>query len=347
VPEDHRSADPLYVLSAAAEALARGPDLDASLATLLGTGAEAVMATAGAIYLQDPDRTLLEPLLAIGISDEHLALLGEIVTEGSGSLDPAVRAVRDGAATTILDRDGIGIFGKASGCSSASFLPLVANRGGIDYRVGILVLGWLDTHELSAAEEEILGALADLAAVAIDRARLASLIAERAEWFERLAHSDPLTGLPNQRTFARVLELEIARAGRQGSEVSVAVLDIDGFQLINDEDGHEAGDDVLRSVAGLLADSVRLVDTVARHGGDEFVVIAPGSAGMTVARRIQAAVQALPPAGGRPISVSIGIARFPRDGASGDDLVAAAGSALDDARTSGPGRIHEASQQPA
>ena len=94
--------------------------------------------------------------------------------------------------------------------------------------------------------------------MAIDRGRLASLVAERSDWYERVAHTDPLTGLANQRTFARVLELELARASRQGSEVSLAIFDVDDFAATNEAAGREAGDDVLRAVASVLAETVRL-----------------------------------------------------------------------------------------
>ena len=129
-----------------------------------------------------------------------------------------------------------------------------------------------------------------------------------------MAHTDPLTGLANERTVGRVLELELARAGRQGSEVSFAMFDVDDFRATNEEGGHEAGDDVLRRVAAVLAESVRLVDTVGRIGGDEFVLVAPGSAGAMVARRILDGIAALPAVGGRQITVSAGVARFPVDG---------------------------------
>ena len=120
-----------------------------------------------------------------------------------------------------------------------------------------------------------------------------------------MAHSDPLTGLANERTVARVLELELARAGRQGSEVSLAMFDIDDFQATNRDGGHAAGDDVLRRVAAVLAESVRLVDTVGRVGGDEFVLIAPGSAGLTVVNRVMDGIAALP-GGGRARRLDLG-----------------------------------------
>ena len=89
----------------------------------------------------------------------------------------------------------------------------------------------------------------------------------------------------------------------------------------------------------MLAESVRLVDTVARWGGDEFLVVAPGPAGMTVARRVLDAVAARPVQAGRSISVSAGVARFPTDGTTPDELVAAAESALRTAKSVGPGEL--------
>jgi diguanylate cyclase (GGDEF)-like protein len=175
--------------------------------------------------------------------------------------------------------------------------------------------------------------------------RASSLVAERAEWFERMAHSDPLTGLANQRTIARVLELELARAGRGAGEVALGILDVDRFVETNEAAGREAGDEVLKNVASVLAESVRLVDTVGRYGGDEFVFVAPGSAGLTVARRVLTGVADLAPVGDRPVSVSIGLATFPADGATADELMASAESALGRAKAAGGGAVEEASAQ--
>lgn len=343
MPEASARPDPLAVLTTLTRAIAREGDLDSALGALLDLTAAAVGGRAAAIYLQDPDRAEIEPLLAIGVDEAALPILAE----APGELDDPVSVTARDRSPSLATGDASGRFGVASACRSAAFRPLVTTRAGIDLPVGVLVVGWADLHETSAGEEQILDAASDLAAVAIDRARLASLVAERSEWFERVAHSDPLTGLANQRTFGRVLELELARAGRQGGEVALALIDVDGFREVNDTAGHETGDDVLRAVASVLAGSVRLVDTVARHGGDEFVIVAPGSAGVTVARRILAAVAAIDPVDGVRASVSIGLARFPVDGTSSGELLAAAATALDQARAEGPGRMLEATPQRA
>jgi diguanylate cyclase (GGDEF)-like protein len=202
-------------------------------------------------------------------------------------------------------------------------------------------MGWPAPRDLGATEREVLTALAGLAALTADRARLGSTAAERSEWFERMAHTDPLTGIANERTVARILELELARAGRQGSEVSLALFDIDDFRSANAAGGHQVGDDILRRVAAVLAESVRLVDTIGRIGGDEFVLVAPGSAGAMVARRVQDGIAALPAVAGRTVSVSAGVARFPSDGTDSESLIAAATSALDRAKASGAGTVAE------
>ena len=143
-----------------------------------------------------------------------------------------------------------------------------------------------------------------------------------------------------------MLELELARAGRQGSEVSLAMFDVDDFQATNRDGGHAAGDDVLRRVAAVLAESVRLVDTVGRIGGDEFVLIAPGSAGMTVAQRVLDGIAALPAVAGRTVTISAGVARFPVDGSDADSLIAAATAALQSARSEGRGHVAETAGAP-
>jgi diguanylate cyclase (GGDEF)-like protein len=326
---------PIAVLTQVTDALAKGGDTDTTLGRMLTTVGDAVGAPVVVLYLQDPDRVALQVALTIGLDDARRAEVERALADRTDTVWTVAHELTPTRATS-------GAFVAASGVAAAELRPLVIRRDGLDRSVGVLAVGWDDDHAATAEESALLDALAAACAVAVDTGRLASMIAERSEWFERMAHTDPLTGLANQRTFGRVLELELARAGRQGGEVSVAIFDIDGFTATNDEAGHEAGDGVLRSVASVLAESVRLVDTVARYGGDEFVVVAPGSAGVTVARRVLEGIAALQPLDGRRVTISAGVARFPDDGASADELLAAAQTALDQARAGGGGGISSA-----
>ena len=326
--------DPLTILSSAAAIVALGTDLDATLTGLLGAATEAVGASFGVVYLQDPDRSELQVAVTIGLDEPARTALEDAAGDPDDA--PAIVARDRNAAAA-----GAGAFLKATG-AAADLRPLIVARAGVELPLGVQAVGWSVAHEVTDEEATILDALASLAAVAVDRGRLVSLIAERSEWFERIAHADPLTGLANDRTFARVLELELARAGRQGGELSLALFDIDGFAATNASAGHETGDDILRAVAAVLAESVRLVDTVARFGGDEFVVVAPGAAGVTVARRVLEGIAQLAPVGGSKVTVSAGVARFPVDGATSEELLSAAGAALDEARAAGGGGVSAA-----
>ncbi len=312
----------LAILSAGAAALARAADLDTALAVVVEASASAVGASVAAVFAQDPERGENELLMTLGMADDRVAALAAEVAgnpehplnvaalDRSGTLGRAV-AGPDGAVWTSVD------------------LPLVVAAGaGVEDCVGVLTFGWPGDHEVDTAEETLLVGTADLAAAAITLFRLSSLVTERSEWYERVSHTDALTGLANARTVRRVLELEVARAQRQGSEISVAVFDVDDFKRLNADAGSRAGDLVLRQVATILAETVRLVDTIGRVGADEFVLVAPGSAGVTVAKRIMDRIARLDPVEGHPVSVSAGVARFPQDGTDPETLLAATRTAL-------------------
>jgi diguanylate cyclase (GGDEF)-like protein len=153
--------------------------------------------------------------------------------------------------------------------------------------------------------------------------------------------SDPLTGIANRRHLAVLLEHELPLALRQGTSLSILLLDVDNLKHINDTGGHAAGDRALLAVARALRAASRRSDIAARTGGDEFAVLAPGAdsrEAMRVAERIRALLAADP---GAP-RVSIGVASVPeitvRDAAS---FLAAADKALYCAKSSGRDRIVE------
>ena len=330
---DGQTIDHLSGLSAAIAAVGGGDDLDATLAGVLAVGVDVLGPSIGAIFLSDPDRAGLVLAAVHGMPEPAAAGLAADVQNPANPFSQAALG-----RTTDFAREGVMADGTAF---VGAYLPLVVTSAGVDVVLGSIGLGWPAARTLSEAERGFLTALAGLAALAVDRARLSSTAAERSEWFERMAHTDALTGLANERTVSRILELELARAGRQASEVSLALFDVDDFRATNASEGHEIGDDILRQVAAVLAESVRLVDTVGRIGGDEFVLVAPGSAGAMVSRRVLDAMVALPAVAGKAVSVSAGVAIFPADGIDSESLIAAAKAALDRARAAGAGSVAE------
>jgi diguanylate cyclase (GGDEF)-like protein len=319
--------DPL--LLAAIRAVARSGDPDATLDELLEIGLRAAGAHRAGAFLWDADAGGLALAGARGYPPDELpALEGAVTAE-----DHPVRLAAEERIQTAGQPD-------ADGRVLVAW-PIVVGRDGIEEPVGALSLE-VDRSPDGDVGERI-AALADLIAVVVDRARLATNAEERIDWAERVANSDALTGLANGRTLQRVMELELARAARQGLEISVALFDVDDLTGLNEAAGKAAGDDVLREVAAVIGESVRFVDTVARWGGDEFLLVAPGATGTTVVRRIVDTVAARS-IGGRQCTVSAGLARFPVDGSTSDQLIAAATAALHAAQAVGPGTLAEAAR---
>jgi diguanylate cyclase (GGDEF)-like protein len=159
----------------------------------------------------------------------------------------------------------------------------------------------------------------------------------------RLAHYDQLTGLPNRSLFLERLEQALARV-RRGEMIAVHYLDLDRFKPVNDGFGHEAGDKLLKAVAERLLACVRETDTVARFGGDEFVVLQsnihrPRDAEITAARIIAAIGRTFELGIHRfDIGASSGISLAPGHGISSDALLSCADQALYDAKHGGRGQ---------
>ena len=150
------------------------------------------------------------------------------------------------------------------------------------------------------------------------------------------ADRDPLTGLLNHRAFQNKLEEETDRAGRGGTFLAVAMLDLDHFKFFNDAYGHPVGDDALRQVADALRRTCRPYDTPARYGGDEFAVLMPGvgrSETAAIADRLARSLEGITirPPGGTvdvPLHLSIGLAVFPDEGRSRAEAIALADKRL-------------------
>jgi diguanylate cyclase (GGDEF)-like protein/PAS domain S-box-containing protein len=180
----------------------------------------------------------------------------------------------------------------------------------------------------------------DIASFVVSQYDVSAAMRFEAE-LEYQAHHDALTGLANRTLLHHRLERAIADAGQSGSELLVAFIDLDRFKLVNDTLGHDAGDVLLKALAERIKLAVRDTDTVARMGGDEFMLVLPeganGAASLAVIRDIMAAVAA-------PLMIrsyefqltcSVGIAAYPGDGDSAETLAKHADIALYKAKDAG------------
>jgi diguanylate cyclase (GGDEF)-like protein len=179
--------------------------------------------------------------------------------------------------------------------------------------------------------------------------RMVLALEEANQKLERLSFLDGLTNIANRRRFDEFLEREWRRGLRDGTPISVIMTDIDFFKAYNDTYGHEAGDEILKTVAGVLSATLnRPADLVARYGGEEFVVVLPGtdfSGAALLAERLRGAVEGLQIAHtgsrvGVHVTISLGVATVvPQRGVSPDALVAAADQALYQAKHDGRNRV--------
>jgi diguanylate cyclase (GGDEF)-like protein len=233
--------------------------------------------------------------------------------------------------------------GSASPMVNLYLLPIVlvamtlGGRGALVIVAGV-ALAWLSVivgegplprpAELFA---RLFGELGPYALVAYLTQALAGSIMTARRRIEEMAERDSLTGMLNLRTFKAILhrEHQLRRSGAQGG-YSVLLVDVDKLKELNDEHGHQAGNRAITTVSGALQRAIRTTDMAARYGGDEFVVFLPGATpevAEIVAQRIRNNVyRSLFPVGERlqRMTVSVGAASYPRDGAQQDDVVAAA-----------------------
>jgi diguanylate cyclase (GGDEF)-like protein len=167
----------------------------------------------------------------------------------------------------------------------------------------------------------------------------------------RMAYTDHLTGLPNRVLLADRATQAIARASRGGLVLALLYMDLDRIKAVNDGLGHTAGDELLRQVGVRLADAFRDEDTVARVGGDEFVLlvrVADVAEAGRVAQRLVDLIAAPYVIGGETASTSasVGVALFPGDGVTLEELTACADAAMYVAKEQGRNRFHIPDDRP-
>jgi diguanylate cyclase (GGDEF)-like protein len=213
---------------------------------------------------------------------------------------------------------------RANGQRMLAMLPLVAKGQSI----GLVELFWNTNITWNDELLELARTMANEAAMALENARLY-------EDARKLADRDPLTGFYNHRFLHERLGEEVVRTQRARRPLSVLMLDLDDFKLVNDTFGHLFGDRVLTWTAELIRSTLRGSDIPARYGGDEFAIILPETdqdEARAAAERILGAFREQSFQGEQrgpvPIGASIGVATYPADGRTATDLIAAADQAL-------------------
>jgi diguanylate cyclase (GGDEF)-like protein/PAS domain S-box-containing protein len=311
------------------ELIARSVDLADVLDTLLRLVESECPGVKATVLLLDEDGEHLHACAAPSIpplwSD---AVEGIAVGEGVGSCGTAVHR-RQAVIVSDIDtdplwadfRDMIRPFGLKA-CWS---WPIIAADGTI---LGTSAMYCATARSPSAFESRLAAFTTHIAGIAIQRKR-----AEDRILF--LAQNDALTGLPNRTRLEPIIDHALRNAAQAGAELAVVFIDIDGFKNVNDGLGHRAGDSVLQVIASRLLSILGPRETAARFSGDEFVVLlrdAGLESGVTLAR-----VAALRAAVGAPIAMadrtfhlttSMGVAHYPRDGATAEVLVAHSDAAL-------------------
>ena len=218
---------------------------------------------------------------------------------------------------------------------NVAVVPLVA-----DAVVGVLVA---ETKEKSGGriERRVVAMTERFAGHAALAIRNANLL----ERMQQMAITDGLTELANRRSFDRSLDRELTRAALTDGRLSIVLLDIDHFKLLNDTYGHVTGDTVLRQIAAALRECGREYDTIARYGGEEFAAVLPGCSSalaLQVAERLRAAVEGAPT--DVPVTASCGVATYPYDGLDANALLHAADQALYAGKRDGRNTVRSAEQ---
>ncbi len=312
---------------------------------LLGTLVSTIPSDMISITLNNPE-TNESTIKATNIENEHLenktfsnhnSLIG-LVNQGDKSLSFIDISDRS-KFRTVFDRE-IDFTVNVKNLKSTIIFPIV------------------NQDETSENNNEVLGAVfisrkkkiefndehKNLANVLIQQASKAITYSSNLKRISELAIKDGLSGLYNHRHFKEMLSNFVARALRYSEDLSVVIIDIDNFKMINDDHGHQAGDAIISETGVLIANSIREIDIAARYGGDEFAIVLPKtneSGALFVAEKIVKKIESSKILNSDKINItlSIGISSFPKNAMTQDGLIEKADIALYEAKSRGRNQI--------
>ncbi len=334
-----RKTHALEAMKRLAESRGKGGGSEAVFKRILPAVCDA-MGTERAVYLDiDASTGAIKSALVEDVTGISGAVW-DISRDAPRKDEPLGRAIATGEAVMLRsENEREGLLSALGSCEAAA-APVSA--GG---RVEGLLLtdNSISGRALKQNDLEILHVLAAEAGIALEN----SLLQEYSETLKAQADTDTLTGLANRRNLLRQLEAEIQRSRRYSKPLSLVMVDLDRFKVFNDTYGHQAGDQILRSMGTLLASSSRTIDTPGRLGGEEFLVVLPETdldEAVIYAERVRSLVEKL---GERlkdrysehPLTISVGLTSFNHEYDDLDSLVRRVDNAMYSAKKRGRNRI--------
>jgi diguanylate cyclase (GGDEF)-like protein len=296
--------------------------------TIMDMSVQIAHAERGSLMLMENGNAYLTIKAAKGINKKLLKEMKIKVGEGV-----AGKVFGEGVPLIVFDieKDERVLFPRKPSYKTGSFISIPLKLG--EKTIGVLNLS--DKIKGEAFSEEdmtLLGSFASYASIALERSMYYNLVGHLKE----LSITDSLTGLFNKRYFEERFFEELQRSERHNLSFSLAMLDIDDFKLFNDTEGHLSGDEILKNIANIAKESTRIIDIIARFGGEEFAIIMPQTEkdeAFFVAERIRKSVREqlshtwkyFPK---EHITVTVGVATFPSDGGDMKNLIRNADKAL-------------------
>lgn len=333
----HKCLKEIDILNTAASRLIPVKEPDMLYETILDMSVYLTEAEKGSLMLVSDDTAYLTIKAAKGINRRLLTDIRIRAGEGIAGW-----VFREGLPLVMedIEKNEWG-FPKRHKYRTGSFISVPLKLD--EKTIGVLNISDKISGEVFSAEDlALISSFAAYATIALERSTYYTL----AGHLKELSVTDSLTGLFNRRYFEERFFEELNRSDRHNLSFSLSMIDIDDFKLFNDSEGHLAGDEILKSIANISKDCLRISDVIARFGGEEFAVIMPQTEkeeAILVSERIRKSIKEQIPSTWsvfpkKAITVSIGVATFPYDGKERKELIRNADKALYMAKMEGKDR---------